>query len=296
MSIDVDRLADEVVRGARLMIDKAVAVVRAENDALRSEVAALVERVAAAESRAMVPGPQGAQGEPGADGKDGADGRDGVDGINGKDGLNGRDGVDGKDGLPGSEGPAGRDGVDGINGKDGADGLNGKDGADGINGKDGRLPIVKAWADQVHYAGDCVAHSGATWQASRDTGQAPPHGDWVCIAAAGRSLAVRGTYSPDDQYKGLDIVAMNGGSFVALTDDPGECPGAGWQLLTSPGKRGMKGEDGLRGLQGEKGERGNPGASPLALTVDEEGLLVLTMDSGQELSADFYPVLARVAK
>jgi hypothetical protein len=45
-------------------------------------------------------------------------------------------------------------------------------------------------------------------------------------------------------------VALNGSSFVALKDRPGDCPGDGWQLLASAGKRG---ERGLRGPIGDTG-------------------------------------------
>ena len=47
-----------------------------------------------------------------------------------------------------------------------------------------------------------------------------------------------------------DIVALNGGSFIARHDDPGECPGSGWQSLTLPGKRGERGPHGERGPAG----------------------------------------------
>ena len=50
--------------------------------------------------------------------------------------------------------------------------------------------------------------------------------------------------------KALDIVALNGGSFIAKKDNPGPCPGAGWQLIASQGKRGDKGERGLQGIPG----------------------------------------------
>ena len=66
----------------------------------------------------------------------------------------------------------------------------------------------------------------------------------------GRSLEVRGLFSDKETYKALDIVALNGGSFIAKTDNPGPCPGAGWQLIASQGKRGDKGERGLQGIPG----------------------------------------------
>lgn len=79
----------------------------------------------------------------------------------------------------------------------------------------------------------------------------------VDVLRTGRMMRVRGTYDPDaaDSYKMFDIVALDGSSFIALEDRPGPCPGEGWQLLASAGKRGT------RGFPGEKGERGEPGLS-----------------------------------
>jgi hypothetical protein len=117
----------------------------------------------------------------------------------------------------------------------------------------------------VHYQGDAVSHGGATYQARVDTGHAPPHGDWVCLAERGvdgRGPMVRGTYSNlVADYTRLDIVSLNGGSFIAKYDNPGSCPGSGWQLLTSQGKRGDKGEKGQDGGRGPKGDTGPVGAA-----------------------------------
>jgi hypothetical protein len=105
--------------------------------------------------------------------------------------------------------------------------------AKGDPGPPGRLSAVKAWTDCVHYDGDIVTLDGSTFQAIRDTGRQPPHDDWVCVAQAGRagvdgrSFAIRGTWEPDGLYRELDVVAMNGASFVAKSDDPGPCPGDG---------------------------------------------------------------------
>jgi hypothetical protein len=104
--------------------------------------------------------------------------------------------------------------------------------------------------ETVFYEGDVVTFDGSTFQAIRDTGQPPAHRDWICLAAAGRggkTPRVRGTFSADAHYQELDIVALGGGSFIARRDDPGPCPGDGWQSLTMPGKRGDKGPPGPRG-------------------------------------------------
>src|SRR5215813_6371208 len=141
----------------------------------------------------------------------------------------------------------------------GAMGPPGPSGPRGEQGPPGKLPLVKLWVPEtVHYAGDVVAYDGGTFQARRDTGQPPSHADWTCLATAGRdggSITVRGTFDEAAEYRRLDVVALNGGSFVALKDAPGPCPGPGWQLLASQGKRGVAGE------KGERGPKGDPGLS-----------------------------------
>jgi hypothetical protein len=120
------------------------------------------------------------------------------------------------------------------------------------------------WTDGVHYRGNVVTYRGGTYQAARDTGRPPDTDDWICLAAPGRaarSPIPRGTFDPEATYKQLEIVALNGGSFIALRDDPGPCPGAGWQLLTRQGARGIAG---LKGEKGEKGDRGERGTAPPA--------------------------------
>src|SRR5262245_42793069 len=141
----------------------------------------------------------------------------------------------------------------------GAMGPPGPSGPRGEQGPSGKLPLVKLWMPEtVYYAGDVVAYDGGTFQAKRDTGQPPAHSDWLCLATAGRdggSITVRGTFDATQEYRRLDVVAFNGGSFVALKDAPGPCPGSGWQLLASQGKRGVA------GASGERGERGPTGLS-----------------------------------
>jgi len=142
----------------------------------------------------------------------------------------------------------------------GATGPPGPSGPQGEQGLPGKLAMVKLWVPKtVFYAGDVVAYDGGTFQAKRDTGQPPSHNDWTCLAAAGRDgggIIVRGTFLESATYRRLEVVARNGGSFVALKDAPGSCPGAGWQMLTSPGKRGLAGEKGERGPKGEPGLSG----------------------------------------
>jgi hypothetical protein len=143
-----------------------------------------------------------------------------------------------------------------------------------------------------------VTHAGSLWQATRDTGTEPPGEDWQLLAAAGRdgangrSLAFRGAWKGGIDYATLDVVAFNGGSWVALQDAPGACPGDGWQLLASQGKAGKQGPDGQRG---ERGYPGPPAPAPTSLAVDDAGILTLTLADGSTLTADFYPLLIRAA-
>jgi hypothetical protein len=140
------------------------------------------------------------------------------------------------------------------------------DGAPGPAGPPGKLEIVKDHvASQVYYDRDLVVtNDGALYQAERDTAATPPHTDWRCITRAGRdgkdalNFSIEGTYDPAARYRRLSIVTLNGSSFVARHDDPGSCPGDGWQLLASAGRRGQQGP------KGERGERGLMG--PLAVT------------------------------
>src|SRR5262245_61831589 len=58
---------------------------------------------------------------------------------------------------------------------------------------------------------------------------------------------IKGTYNPRDEYRIGDLVAKDGASFVARKDDPGPCPGEGWQLMARQGGRGIAGPRGERG-------------------------------------------------
>jgi hypothetical protein len=121
-----------------------------------------------------------------------------------------------------------------------------------------KFPSVKAWSENaIHYEGEVVSFNGATYQATKDTAHAPPSPDWLCLAAAGAGFTLRGTYDSAETYKHLDVVMINGSSFVALKDNPGPCPDSGdWHLLASRGSRGQRGAEGARGLMGLRGERG----------------------------------------
>jgi hypothetical protein len=171
---------------------------------------------------------------------------------------------------------------------DGEKGPRGEQGPCGEAGPPGKIANIQAYVeDAIHYRGDVVAHLGGTFQAKCDTAKAPPHADWACIAAAGRDARmpkVCGTYREGETYKYLDIVALNGGSFVARADDPGPCPGVGWQLLVSAGRAGKPGPKGEHGEPGPRGERGPAGPSVLSGEIDRESYTMkLIMSDGSEV-------------
>jgi hypothetical protein len=67
-----------------------------------------------------------------------------------------------------------------------------------------------------------------------------------------QALATRvcGTFQPGTKYERGDMVALDGGSFIARKDNPGKCPGDGWQLMARQGQRGIAGPEGKRGPPG----------------------------------------------
>jgi hypothetical protein len=137
-------------------------------------------------------------------------------------------------------------------------------------GPAGKLPIAKEWQrETVYYEGSIVTYDGGSYQALCDTGEPPDNeAHWQCLAAPGRdakSIRHRGTFKEDLDYAAYDAVALNGGSFLALRDKPGPCPGPGWQLLAAPGKRGIAGERGPQGDRGPAGIVGPPGKNAATL-------------------------------
>jgi hypothetical protein len=178
----------------------------------------------------------------------------------------------GERGPSGEPGPPGKDGLRGGQGEPGA---KGEKGERGEIGPPGVLPVVRAWKpDEVSYVSDVVTHEGATWQAVRDTGKTPGVGrDWNLLAASGRdapAMTVRGTYKTDTNYHKLDVVTCDSSSFVARRDDPGQCPGDGWQMLACGGKRGQAGEKGERGERGERGMRGEDAGKIKSWKIDRK--------------------------
>jgi hypothetical protein len=172
-------------------------------------------------------------------------------------------------------------------------------GALGPPGAPGKLPLVRVWNDGIHYEGDIVTHDGSTWQAQRDTGRSAPHEDWICLARSGRdgrdgaSLQVRGTWDANAHYEALNVVVLNGGAFVAKRNEPGACPGDGWQLMASQGKQGKPGD---KGPVGPAGPPGKDAPVIVRMEADNDGLIRLVTSDGSEVTCDLYPVLAKLVR
>jgi len=69
---------------------------------------------------------------------------------------------------------------------------------------------------------------------------------------------------------------------VARHDDPGPCPGEGWQLIASAGRRGQQG---LKGERGERGPTGPPAIMPRITSTEidtEYNLNILHTDGSRE--------------
>jgi hypothetical protein len=81
----------------------------------------------------------------------------------------------------------------------------------------------------------------------------------------GRQWRHRRYYDSKQTYADGDVVAHDGGSWLAVCDEPGPLPGDGWAQLTTRGQRGKPGDRGERGLQGPEGR------GIVDLTVSETG-------------------------
>lgn len=76
------------------------------------------------------------------------------------------------------------------------------------------------------------------------------------------SCTPKGDYNEATAYVVLDIVAHDGGSYMALQSVQGVTPsndGVNWMRLAAPGEKGDKGDTGDTGPQGAKGDTGEKG-------------------------------------
>jgi hypothetical protein len=103
------------------------------------------------------------------------------------------------------------------------------------------------------------------------------------------SFRLRGAYQSDQDYDRLDVVTLEGSSYIARQASPGPCPGDGWRMParaggTGPqGETGPRGERGLPGPAGETGPEGKPGAPIAAWRIDPASYSAFPiMTSGKE--------------
>ena len=84
-------------------------------------------------------------------------------------------------------------------------------------------------------------------------------------------------YDQKQVYAEGDVVAHDGGSWLALQDAPGPLPGDGWAQLTMKGQRGKPGDRGERGLPGPEGR----GILDVFVNETEDALVVEFSDRVQ---------------
>jgi collagen triple helix repeat protein len=131
--------------------------------------------------------------------------------------------------VPGPMGEVGARGLQGERGEPGERGAPGEPGPIGLAGRDGE--------------------PGPRGE------QGPPGaaGERGLPGADARPWRHRRNHDPAQAYEQGDTVAHDGGSWVALYDDPGSLPGDGWAQLAMRGQRGKPGDRGERGPAGPEG-------------------------------------------
>jgi len=101
------------------------------------------------------------------------------------------------------------------------------------------------------------------------------------------AMRVRGTYQGGTNYTLGDVVVLDGGSFIARKDNPGKCPGDGWQLMAKQGQRGVAGPKGERGRDAPRIERWIVDRAALTVTpVYSDGIFGPVLEL-RELFAQF---------
>ena len=166
--------------------------------------------------------------------------------------------------IPGPAGPEGKRGLQGERGDRGERGEQGKAGPAGTAGRDGI---------------DAVGKQGPPGpQGERGpAGEPGQRGERGLTGTNARPWRHKRYYVPTTAYEEGDVVAYDGGSWLALCDEPGPLPGDGWAQLTTRGQRGKPGDRGERGAPGPEGR----GIADVFVNESGEALVVEFSDSGQ---------------
>jgi hypothetical protein len=101
-------------------------------------------------------------------------------------------------------------------------------------------------------------------------GPAGPPGPAGVAGTNARQWRHRRYHDPKQVYAEGDVVAHDGGSWLALCDEPGPLPGDGWAQLTVRGMRGKPGDKGERGPSGPEGR----GVVDIAVTENADAIVV----------------------
>jgi len=106
---------------------------------------------------------------------------------------------------------------------------------------DVEMRMAKTDARMAKLDEQIAALAGQAWKPGPkgDPGEPGPKGD---AGAPAKAWAHRGVYDASRAYEHLDVVVRDGGSFLALIDRPGDCPGDGWAMIAGRGKKGEKAE------------------------------------------------------
>jgi len=108
-------------------------------------------------------------------------------------------------------------------------------------------------------------------------GERGERGEPGTAGANARQWRHRRYYDAKQAYDEGDVVAHDGGSWLALQDAPGPLPGDGWAQLTTRGQRGKPGDRGERGPAGAEGR----GVADVFVNESGEALVVEFSDSVQ---------------
>ena len=230
---------------------------------------------------------------------DGAPGLKGEDGKDGRDGETGQKGDPGPQGEPGIPGPRGDLGEMGLPGPMGERGEKGDAGPQGKPGRDAAriVDVVKDGAALVFQLSDggkfevpgplngLRGEQGEQGEPGKEgpQGKDGAPGMRGLPGEPGAEVSPQGLYDATKAYHRLDLVTLDGGSFISIKDRPGPCPGDGWRQIVQRGKTGKPGE---RGPSGPAGPAGRPGKDGVGIdtVVEKDGRVMFLLTDGRVYS------------